>query len=100
MTVMTAIHSAETEEAKSAADRIAQARALLPVDGELARFFDALYAGAMPDDVLRARADQLTALAMALHTEAARRTKGATHVSALELSQDTVLVGINDDRPF
>ncbi len=30
MTVMTAIRSAETEEAKSAADRIAQARTLLP----------------------------------------------------------------------
>ncbi|HWX89102.1 MAG TPA: hypothetical protein VNY75_02275, partial [Rhizomicrobium sp.] len=100
MTVMTAIHSAETEEAKNAADRIAQARALLPVDAELARFFDALYAGAMPDDVLRARADQLTALAMALHSEAAKRAKGICHVAALELSQDTVLVGINDDRPF
>ena len=100
MTVMTAIRSAETEEAKSAADRIAQARSLLPVDTELFRFFDALYAGAMPDDILRARADQLAALAMALQTEAGKRARGAAHVVALDLSQETVLVGINDDRPF
>ena len=43
MTMMTAIRSAETEEAKSAADRIGQARALLPDDAALAAFFDALF---------------------------------------------------------
>ena len=100
MTVMTAIRSAETEEAKNAADRIGQARALLPGDPELLRFFDALYASAMPDDVLRARADQLAALALALHAQTAKRASGAIHVAALDQSQETVLVGINDDRPF
>ena len=100
MTVMTAIRSAETEEAKNAADRIASARALLPQDTALGDFFDALFAGAVPDDVLRARADQLAALAMILHAEAGRRAKGDAHVVALDHSHETVLVGINDDRPF
>ncbi|MEO8300879.1 MAG: hypothetical protein ABI608_03750, partial [Rhizomicrobium sp.] len=100
MTVMTAIHSAETEEAKNAADRIGQARSLLPEDVQILRFFDALYASAMPDDVLRARADQLAALALAVHAETAQRAPGTIHVVALEQSQETVLVSVNDDRPF
>lgn len=100
MTVMTAIRSAETEVAREAERRIGEARALLPKDDHLAAFFDALYASAVPDDVLRARADQLTQLAMALHTEAASRTSGEIHVTALELGHETVLVSINDDRPF
>jgi glutamate dehydrogenase len=100
MTVMTAIRSAETDEARNAADRIKEARALLPTDAALADFFDALYAHAVPEDVLRARADQLAALAMMLQTEASRRVKGAAHVVALDQSHETVLVGINDDRPF
>ena len=100
MTVMTAIRSAETEEAKTAADRTASARALLPQDAALVHFFDALYASAVPDDVLRARPDQLAALAMLLHAEAGKRAAGAIHVAALDVSHETVLVGINDDRPF
>src|SRR5215469_15353586 len=100
MTVMTAIRSAETEAAREAENRIQQARALLPKDDKLAAFFDALYASAVPDDVLRARADQLTQLAMALSTEALGRAAGDIHVAALELGHETVLVGINDDRPF
>jgi glutamate dehydrogenase len=100
MTVMTAIRSAEAEVAREAERRIAEARALLPKDEHLAGFFDGLYASAVPDDVLRARPDQLTQLAMALHAEAARRAKGEIHVAALELGHETVLVSINDDRPF
>ena len=100
MTVMTAIRSAETEEARNAADRIASARALLPQDEALLHFFDALYTSAVPDDVLRARPDQLAALAMMLHAEAGRRARGAIHVAALDLSHETVLLGVNDDRPF
>jgi len=100
MTAMTAIRSAETEAAREAEKRIAEARALLPKDEHLAQFFDALYASAVPDDVLRARADQLTQLAMALHAEARKRSPGEIHVIALELGHDTVLISINDDRPF
>ncbi len=100
MTVMTAIRSAETEEARNAADRIREARALLPNDPGLTAFFDALFADAVPDDVLRARADQLTALAIALQTEAQKRAGGDSLVAALDQGHETVLVGINDDRPF
>jgi glutamate dehydrogenase len=100
MTVMTAIRSAETEAARDAEKRIQEARALLPRDDGLAAFFDALYASAVPDDVMRARADQLTQLAMALHAEAGKRASGEIHVAALELGHETVLVSINDDRPF
>ena len=100
MTVMSAIRSAETEEAKNAADRIAHARALLPQDEALTAFFDALYASAVPDDVLRVRPDQLAALAVMLHGEALKRPKGTNHVVALDWSHETVLLGINDDRPF
>jgi len=100
MTVMTAIRSAETEEARSAADRISQARLLLPQDDALFDFFDALYASAVPDGVLRSRADQLAALAVMLHGEAVQRAKGAIHVAALDFSHETVLLSINDDRPF
>ena len=100
MTVMTAIRSAETEEARSAADRVKEARALLPNDPALSAFFDALFADAVPDDVLRARADQLAALAMALQTEAQKRGSGESLVAALDQGHETVLVGINDDRPF
>ncbi|HEX4028433.1 MAG TPA: NAD-glutamate dehydrogenase [Rhizomicrobium sp.] len=100
MTVMTAIRSAETEAAREAEKRVREARALLPSEGGLAAFFDALYASAVPDDVLRARPDQLTQLAMALHAEAGKRAMGEIHVAALELGHETVLVCINDDRPF
>ena len=100
MTVMSAIRSAETEEAKNAADRISHARALLPQDDALIHFFDALYASAVPDDVLRARPDQLAALTVMLHGEALKRPKGASHVVALDWSHETVLLSINDDRPF
>ncbi|HEX4271414.1 MAG TPA: NAD-glutamate dehydrogenase domain-containing protein, partial [Rhizomicrobium sp.] len=100
MTAMTAIRSAETEAAREGENRIRDARALLPTDDHLAQFFDALYASAVPDDVLRARPDQLTHLAMALHAEALKRAAGEIHVAALEQGHETVLVSINDDRPF
>ncbi len=100
MTVMTAIRSAETEEARTAADRIKEARALLPADAALTSFFDALFAHAVPDDVLRARADQLAALAMALLAQAQAHKPGESLVNALEQGHETVLVAINDDRPF
>ena len=100
MTMMTAIRSAESEAAKGAGDKLAEARRLLPADDGLAAFFDALYAGAVPDDILRARPDQLAALALAVWAEAAKRAPGASHVAALELGHETILVAINDDRPF
>jgi len=97
-----AVRSADTEEARAAHLRIQEARLLIEQDRDsgLLTFFDALYAGAMPQDVLHTDAARLAALARALWAEAGKRQKGAIRVALLDDSHDTVLVGINDDRPF
>ena len=100
MTVMTAISSADAEDAREAEKRIKESRALMPKDDRLIDFFDALYASAVPEDVLRARVDQLAQLAIALSAETQKRAKNDIHVTTFELGHETVLVGINDDRPF
>ena len=46
-----AVRSADTQEARAALARLAQARALI-TDPQLQSFFDALFHGALPDDVL------------------------------------------------
>ena len=46
-----AVRSADTQEARAAQARLAQARALI-TDPQLQSFFDALFHGALPDDVL------------------------------------------------
>ena len=95
-----AVRSADTEEARAAHLRIQEARVLIEQDTALLTFFDALYAGAMPQDVLHTDAGRLAALAKALWVEAGKRQKGAIRVALLDDSLETVLVGINDDRPF
>jgi NAD-specific glutamate dehydrogenase len=96
-----AVRSADTQEARAAAARLAEARALI-TDKDLLAFFDALFLGALPDDVLQARAERLVALARALHDEVARHRSGAIDVTVLDDDEthESVLVGINDDRPF
>jgi glutamate dehydrogenase len=96
-----AVRSADTQEARAAAARLAEARALI-TEKDLLAFFDALFLGALPDDVLQARAERLVALARALHDEVARHTRGAIDVTVLDDDEthESVLVGINDDRPF
>ena len=97
-----AVRSADSEEARAAHLRLEEARALIEQehDGALLNFFDALYAGAVPEDVLHTDAGRLAALARALWMEARKRQKGAIRVALLDDTHDTVLVGINDDRPF
>ena len=97
-----AVRSADTEEARAAHLRIQEARGLIEQerDAGLTTFFDALYAGAMPQDVLHTDAARLAMLARALWVEANKRQKGAIRVALLDDGHDTVLVGINDDRPF
>ncbi len=97
-----AVRSADTEEARAAHLRIQEARVLIEQEGDagLTTFFDALYAGAMPQDVLHTDAGRLAMLARALWIEAGKRQKGAIRVALLDDGHDTVLVGINDDRPF
>jgi glutamate dehydrogenase len=96
-----AVRSADTEEARASALRIQEARVMMGAsDPDKVAFFDALYAGAVPDDILRTDAERLAALAKALWAEAGKRPKGAIRVALLDDSHETVLVGINDDRPF
>jgi glutamate dehydrogenase len=96
-----AVRSADTEEARASALRIQEARVMMgKSDPDKVAFFDALYAGAVPDDILRTDAERLAALAKALWAEAGKRPKGAIRVALLDDSFETVLVGINDDRPF
>ncbi len=96
-----AVRSADTQEARAAAARLAEGRALI-TDKDLLAFFDALFLGALPEDVLQARPVRLVALARALHDEVACHRKGAIDVTLLEDDEthESVLVGINDDRPF
>ncbi|HEY4076460.1 MAG TPA: NAD-glutamate dehydrogenase [Rhizomicrobium sp.] len=100
MNVMNAIRSAETEEQRDADARLHEARTLLPNDGALQEFFDALFAGAVPEDLLRSTPQQLATLARVVWTQALARTPSAIDVAALAVNDETVLTGINDDRPF
>jgi glutamate dehydrogenase len=96
-----AVRSADIEEAQGAASRIQEARGLLGTsDPGLNTFFDILYAGAVADDVLCTDASRLAARAQALWAEVGKREKGAIRVALLDDARETVLVGINDDRPF
>ena len=96
-----AVRSADTEEARAAQARLAEARALIS-EPQLQSFFDALFHGALPDDVLIVRAERLVALARALFAEVTRHAPGGSDVTLLDDDEthETVLVGINDDRPF
>src|ERR1700742_890005 len=96
-----AVRSADTEESRSAFARLAQARTLI-TDPKLAQFFDALFHGALPDDVLIVRAERLVALARALYEQVTSHANDSSHVTLLDDDEthETVLVGINADRPF
>ena len=96
-----AVRSADTEETRAAQAQLKQARALI-TDPQLGSFFDALFQGALPDDVLIVRAERLVALARALFEEVRKAKPGAITVSLLDDDEthETVLVGINEDRPF
>jgi glutamate dehydrogenase len=98
---MTAIRSADTEEARDAKARLAEARALLTDKARL-DFFDALFASALSEEVLSVRPVRLVGLAQTLHEEVARHQKGGIEVVSLDDDEtgEMVLVGINDDRPF
>jgi len=74
-----AVRSADTEEARAAHLRLQDARAQIEQerDPDLLNFFDALYAGAVPEDVLHTDAGRLAALAKALWAETAKRQTGA-----------------------
>jgi glutamate dehydrogenase len=96
-----AVLSADTEEGRAASARIAEARALIREPG-LVGFFEALFKNALPDDILPMKHERLAAMARAVHEVVARHAKGGSEVALLDddTTHDTVVVGINDDRPF
>jgi glutamate dehydrogenase len=98
---MTAVRSADTEEARDAKVRLAEARALLTDKAGL-EFFDALFASALSEEVLSVRPARLVGLAQALRDQVAHHQKGGIDVVSLgdDETGEMVLVGINDDRPF
>ena len=97
-----AVRSADTEEARAAHLRLQEARALIEQDRDpdLLTFFDALYAGAVPEDVLRTVRAVWRRWPWRCGRKPPSARQGAIRVAALDESHETVLVGINDDRPF
>ena len=59
---MNTIQTADTQEGLAAAGRLVEARALLKDAGQSA-FFDALFASALPEEILRVRPERLAMLA-------------------------------------
>jgi glutamate dehydrogenase len=101
MTLHSTIQASDGQKTRQAEERIAAARGLIG-NSETQAFLDALYAGAVPDDVLRATPDRLAALARALYDETVAHRRDEIRVVLLDdtESRETVLVAVNDDRPF
>src|SRR5512141_1718336 len=96
------------QELISSEDEAAQAllhaaRALLKNDDER-RFYDILFAGAASEDIGRSTAPGLAALARMAWDEAQKHKKGEIRIALLKGSDaqdpESVVVAVNDDRPF
>src|SRR5665213_3138505 len=103
-----AAHAAQADE-ENAARTIAAARKLLKAsDPALIQFFDALFAGAPPEDVARYTAQSLADLAALAFAHSAVRLPGESHVEIVPFTAqsetggrgESVLVAVNDDSPF
>ncbi len=103
-----AAHAAQADE-ENAARTIAAARKLLKAsDPALIQFFDALFAGAPPEDVARYTAQSLADLAALAFAHSAVRLPGESHVEIAPFTAqsetggrgESVLVAVNDDSPF
>src|ERR1700744_2408249 len=87
--------------------RISAARKLL-TDPAQGAFFDALFAGAPPEDVARYTPVSLAALATLIFEHSAKRAPGESHVEVLSFRAsddsgvrgESVLLAINEDMPF
>jgi glutamate dehydrogenase len=101
-----AAHVALHDE-EDATRRIAAARKLLK-DPALGAFFDALFAGAPPEDVARYTPASLAALAGLVFEHSAKRAPHESHVEVLsfeassdsETRTESVLLAVNEDMPF
>src|SRR5580704_2934450 len=97
--------AAEDQDQQAAAERLTAARALLASDKpELKTFFDALFAAAAPDDLLRSTPDTLAALARTVFAAALAHQPGAIDVQLAPGPDpslpEQLLIAVNDDRPF
>ena len=101
-----AAHAALHDEA-DAARHIIAARKLLK-DPVQSAFFDALFAGAPPEDIARYKPESLAALAMLVFDHSAARKPGESHIEILsfraqgddDTRNESVLVAVNEDMPF
>jgi len=101
-----AAHVTRQSEA-DAQERLAAAAKLVREPG-LTGFFETLYRGAAPDDVNRYTPEALAALARMVFARLGRHAAGGCEVSLLTgreedkaySENDSVLVAINDDKPF
>ncbi|HUB85300.1 MAG TPA: NAD-glutamate dehydrogenase domain-containing protein, partial [Rhizomicrobium sp.] len=102
-----AAHVALHDE-EDAARRIAAARKLLSGDGVSPAFFDALFAGAPPEDVARYTPASLAALAALAFDHSAARPADQSHIEILSFRAESdagtrnenVLIAVNEDMPF
>ncbi len=90
-------------EDSAAQARLDEARALLKNDEER-NFFDALFGLAASEDIVRGTAEGLAALARMAWQEARKHKAGDIQIALLQGSEtqdpETVMVAVNDDRPF
>ena len=100
--------AAHHDDAEAAARIVAGADMLKPAWPELAAFFKALYRDAPPEDVTRYTPASLAELAERVFTHSQTRKPGETLVTLFNfraeadeiVRNETVLLAINDDRPF
>ncbi|HEY5337553.1 MAG TPA: NAD-glutamate dehydrogenase [Rhizomicrobium sp.] len=101
-----AAHAALHDEA-DAARHIVEARKFLK-DPAQAAFFDALFAGAPPEDIARYKPESLAALATLAFDRSAIRKPGESHIEIASFPaqsesgsrNESVLVAVNEDMPF
>ena len=102
--MLTAPQTEADPDQRTARERLAAARARLADNAPLRDFFDALFAAAAPDDILRFTPDALGALARGIFAAAAEHRPGAIDVKLLAgpdpREPEQLVVAVNDDRPF
>src|SRR5580704_5943395 len=97
--------AAEDQDQQAARDRLSEARALLAGDKpELKTFFEALFAAAAPDDLLRSAPQALAGLTRTVFAAAMAHQGGAIDVQLAPGPDaglpEQLLIAVNDDRPF
>jgi glutamate dehydrogenase len=95
---------AKPDNSELAAQRLAEARALIPAGAALATFFDALFGGVDADDILMWDAPALANIAAAVKAQLDLHDFGQIDVKLLPgpdpKEPEDMLVAVNDDRPF